>query len=841
MKQILLNGRWEYREKGKGEWRPARVPGSIHGDLLRNGEIPDPFDRLNELEVQWVGRTDWEYRRTFRIPAAFASAARQVLSCEGLDTVADVFLNGRKVATTDNMFRRYEFDVVPNLRKGENEIRVVFHSAVREAALRAKHSRSALNECTSPVYEPNRPALRKAQYMNGWDWGPCLVGCGIWKDIRLLAYDAPRIRDSIIEQIHLDSGAVRLRAKAWLDVPAATSGRLAIRIDGRESWSGWVRLGKGERIVTAELEVEKPRLWMPAGQGQPHLYDVSIEWRDKTEAVIDHVQKRIGLRTVELVRQMDKQGESFFFRINGRPVFCKGANWIPGDLLLERMTREVYERDLRSAAAANMNMLRVWGGGIYENDAFYELCDELGLMVWQDFMFACALYPGEAAFQKNVSEEVRWQVRRLHDHPSIVLWCGDNEIEMIATREWALTPDSRAGRDYHRLVEETIPAAVSAEDASRPYWPSSPSSGGKILPNEPSVGDIHSWQVFSRGAEISTYESVTPRFVSEFGFQSFPCVETLKAVARPGDMNPCSPVMEHHQKHRSGNKNLIDYMARMLRMPNGFDAFCYATQVLQIEAIRTAVEHWRQLKPYCMGTLYWQLNDCWPVASWASVDYAGRWKGLHYRARRFFAPLLASSRVVGKRLEIWATSDLPVPLRGAWKAELWRLDGTSAGAFKGAWSLGKQASQAVARIPLDSILAGPEHKTNVIAFFELNVERNCLSAVARKELSVGDEALHSSNTRLFVLPKALELQAPRIRAKVESAPDGNPRVRLLSQRPALFVELSAGPLKGLFSENWMHLEPGREAIVEFQGKEGVDATQLRKALRVRSLFDSYQE
>ncbi|MCX7012601.1 MAG: hypothetical protein NTW86_08570 [Candidatus Sumerlaeota bacterium] len=479
MKRIELNGRWEFRELDKGEWLPGRAPGSVHGDLLRNDRIPDPYDRMNELDTLWAGRTDWEYRRTFRASVSFLTSKRQLLVCEGLDTVAEIFLNGEPLGRADNMFRRWEFDAAPFLREGENEIHIVFGSPAREAAERARNTKSLLKWPTPPVFEPYRVTLRKCQCQSGWDWGPCLATCGIWGDILLAGYSGPRIEYAVVDQDHRKTGAVGLRVKAWLDAPDECRGSLVVQMEGQEFRSPVLTLREGKRQVEALTTLAEPELWWPAGQGPQRLYDLVIEWRDaEDDEPTDSIRKRIGLRKVELVRERDKTGESFFFRVNGRPVYAKGANWIPGDLMLERMTRDIYERDLRACVEANMNILRVWGGGIYEKEEFYELCDELGLMVWQDFMFACGLYPAERWFLDNVEAEVRHQVRRLRDHPSIVLWCGNNECEEGLKRWWKDAQTKKTHRDYERLYIETVGRTAAREDASRAFWPSSASNGG---------------------------------------------------------------------------------------------------------------------------------------------------------------------------------------------------------------------------------------------------------------------------------------------------------------------------------------------------------------------------
>ncbi len=821
--RINLNGRWEFRQLNEGEWMAAQVPGTNYGDLLRNGRIADPYFRMQELDDLWVGERDWEYRRSFKLSALQLKSRRQILLCEGLDTIASVFINDQEVAQTENMFRRYEFDAMPYLRAGKNEIRIVFSAPVTEAERRA--AQTPLPVYASGTSYGKRAVLRKCQSQFGWDWGPKIPCCGIWKDISLLFFNEPRIVDIVTEQLFQENGSVLLRVKTWLDAPAACNGHLQLEIGGTQANGVNLTLAEGENIAEQEIIISDPQLWWPNGEGDPHLYLLTVQWRNVSEEVTNEIRKRIGIRQIELVREADEAGESFYFRVNGRPIFAKGANWIPGEMMLERMTREVYERDLRACAEANMNMVRLWGGGIYEKDDFYDICDELGLLVWHDFMFACSLYPAEPEFLQNVEIEARQQVRRLRDHACIALWCGNNENETML-KNWMRRElvTEQAIEPYHLLFHDLLQRVASEEDPTRSYWPSSPSNGGEGNPQDQTRGDVHYWEVWHGGKKFEAFEQIKPRFSSEFGFQSFPEIETLKTIGQKQDLNPSSPVMDHHQRSNNGNKNIIEHLSYHLRFPWTFDGFCYASQVLQAMAIQTAVEHWRRLKPYCMGTLYWQVNDCWPVASWSSIDYAGRWKALHYAARRFFSPLLVSGRLEEDRFELWATSDLAEPLGGSWSVQLYNISGERITDYMGEWNLEPLASRCIASWKMSDFLQG-RRNNEVIALLSLSNRQQVIA----------------ENMKLFCSPKAIDLLPPRIQHEVSESNTGQVLVKLSTDKPALFVRLSAGRVFGRFSDNYMHLLPGRQVEVEFKSKKPVTAAQLCKQLRVSSLFDSYQE
>lgn len=849
MKRVSLNGRWEFRRKGDGEWLEARVPGDVYNDLLKSGEIEDPYREDNELDLQWVGKSDWEYRRILQVPEDFLDFKRRVLRCKGLDTVAEVRLNGEKIGESKNMHRGYEFDLKGRLERRKNELRIIFKSPVEYGIERSEEYFHEVPVNRYKIDQPARNFIRKAQCHYGWDWGPCLPTVGIWRGIDLIGHSGPRITYTTTSQIHGD-GLVRLKVRVGLDSPEAGEYRLLLSVAGAEVEKE-IDLQRGRNEHEIEIEVEDPELWWPAGYGEQKLYDMEVSVFDGDAE--NSRKERIGFRELELVREPDNSGESFFFKVNGVPIYAKGANWIPVDSLPGRVSREDYEELLGSALEANMNMIRVWGGGIYELDDFYRFCDENGILVWQDFMFACSAYPTDEEFLGNVEEEVRYQVRRLANHPSLALWCGNNENE-TAIKQWYTmeidedflrdesvpSPDieemeelglverkegkislTKKGRnlleeEYEKLYYDTVGRVVGEEDPSRTYWPSSPSNGGEGDPSDPSRGDVHYWNVWHGGESFSNYLTVKPRFSSEFGYQSFPSTRTLATVMEEEDFNPTSPLMEHHQRHERGNALITSRMADNFRIPFSFGDFVYLSQIQQGLAMKVAIEHWRRLKPYCMGTLYWQLNDIWPAASWSSLEYGGRWKALHYMARRFYSPVLVSSVEGGDNIEVWLTSDLNDEIEGEITVETFAFDGEKLFAEVIPVGLLPLESREVDSLTVDELLNGaPAGKAAVRLRFEGSGESY-------------------DNFHFFRPFKSLDLPKTELDLRVE----GN-EVEIKAPETALFVGLDPGEAKGRFSDNYFHMVPGEVRRVGFEPQAGGSEVDLTEELEVKHLGETY--
>jgi len=822
MKTIDLCGDWELVQVGGEIGIGARVPGQVHLDLLRAGEIEDPYWRDNETRYLWIGHSTWEYRRTFAVGPDILAEREVRLVCEGIDTVSTIEVNGTELGRTENMFRRYVFDLKPFLREGENRIAVRIRPPMEYAAERAAAYPYSVPYAKNSKEDDHHNFVRKSGTHFGWDWGPYMFPCGIWRPIRVEAFSEAVVTYVAPVQRHRPDGDVELELTVFLDSPGDASGSVEVSVAGARASRG-VELSRGENRARLSLLARRPSLWWPAGCGESRLYGLDASFVG-SGGERHGLARRIGFRTVELVREPDERGESFFFRVNGLPLYAKGANWIPADSFDARNTRERLSRLLTSARDANMNMLRVWGGGVYESDAFYDLCDELGLLVWQEFMFACALYPADDSFLANVEAEARHQLRRLAHHPCIALWSGNNECEQALS--WFA--ESRANRDryvvdYSKLYVDTLGRVVREEDPSRPYWPSSPSNGIQAWgdPNDQTRGDTHYWDVWHGGKPFSEYLKVCPRFSSEFGFQSFPSLETLRQALAELDLNVTSPLMEYRQRSGTGNVRIIEHISRWFRMPDTFESFVYLSQVLQALSIKTAVEHWRRLRPHCMGALYWQLNDIWQGPSWSSLEYDGRWKMLHYFAARFFAPVLVSAVETERRLAFWVTNDLARPVTGRLELALWSWSGRRLAEWSEAFSLPPLASAVAKELAVGEILSE-------------NRPEECFLV-----LEASWPQGRAENFHLLAPPKAAELAEPGIRAEVLEGSRGGIPVRLECSAPAPFVFLSAGPLGGRWSDNGLLLLPGRPVEVLFHAWEDVGSDALRRSLEVASLRDSY--
>jgi beta-mannosidase len=823
--RIPLDGVWQFREAGKGEWRRASVPGSVHTDLLANRLVEDPFYRDNEQKLQWVGKTDWEYRTTFDAPAALLRRRHVELVFEGLDTYAVVFLNDTPVLEADNMFRTWRVDAKAALRAGSNTLRVVFRSPINEVLPRMKSLGYEL-PASNDQGEKTSPHTRKAPYQYGWDWGPRFVTCGLWKPARLEAWDDARLANLHVLQNHLDKDAAQLTAEVEVESSASSDAVVLVEdaSDKRVSARQAVRLRAGANRFAVKLTVTNPQLWWPAGLGAQKLYTLRARLlAGGNGKPTDELSTRVGLRTLELRQQPDADGKSFTFVVNGVPVFAKGANWVPADSFPTRVTRARYRQLIESARGANMNMLRVWGGGFYEADDFYELCDELGILVWQDFMFACSMYPGDDKFLASVRAEAEDNVRRLRNHPSLAVWVGNNEVE-TAWQHWGWKQKlpAKLWDDYKKIFHGVLPEVVAAFDPARAYWPSSPSSNLEEDSDSQRMGDVHYWEVWHAAKPFAEYERQRPRFMSEYGFQSFPAIETVNAYTLPADHDIQSPVMLAHQKHPRGNQLIREYMLRDFPEPKDFDSFLYASQVLQAEGIKVGAEHLRRIMPHNMGSLYWQLNDCWPVASWSSIDYYGRWKALQYYARRFYSPLLVSPHAEGDRVNFYVVSDRAEPTPARLSVTLLDFDGRVLKKTEKDATIAPLRSNSYLSLPAAELLEGRDPR----AVFLL------------AELLVGGR-IASSNEHFFRPFKELQLPAPRVSVNAAAAPGGF-RLTLTTDKLARAVQLSAPGVEGSFNDNFIDLIPGRPLELDFRAGARASLAEFRKRLKVRTLSDAFR-
>jgi beta-mannosidase len=776
---VDLSGRWALTDDRGEHALEIELPTDVITALERAGHIPDPYHGRNEYGLRWIAERDWTLRRrvTLTDPAV-------ALVLSGVDCVAVVRVNGQVVLETANAFRSYRADLGAVARVGENEIEIVLHSniAAAEAAQQAQPFRVPYHAGNCPI--PNGNMLRKVQCDFGWDWNIALAPMGVYGDLRLEPARALRIAGLTVTQDH-EPGRVTVTVTGEAGATEEKICRVAL---AGQSVEAVVTEGR----FTARIEVEEPQLWWPAGQGAQVLHDLTVTLGSAT------VTRRIGLRRLELVSEPDETGRSFGFRVNGRDVFARGANWIPADALPGRITQENARDLLQSAVDANMNMIRVWGGGRYEPDWFYDLCDEMGLMVWQDFMFACHLYPSTPEFLSEVAQEVRETVARLRHHACLALWCGDNEL--IGALTWF--PESVENRDrylvsYDRL-NRTIEAALREVAPEANWWPSSPSPGPMSFGDawhDDSAGDMHFWSVWHEGRDFDHYRDVSPRFCSEFGFQSYPSMSVIRQFADPADFNIAAPVLESHQKNAGGNARIAETMFRYFRFPKDFESFVYLSQVQQGLAIRTAVDHWRSLKPRCMGTLYWQLNDTWPVCSWSSLDHGGGWKLLHHMARRFYAPVRVVAVPEGEAIVLRAVNDTGAPVALDLTAEALALDGRT---------------EAVAA---EVVTVGPDAAVEV-----LRVARSALGGDRLLGWSwrhAGGAGAEHHAPRPY---KAYDLCPPGIGMQVTEVPDGW-EITLRATALALFVSLEADRA-GRFSDNAVTLIPGRPVTIAFRPEGG---------------------
>lgn len=640
--QVNLGGAWRMREADSETWHSAHVPGSVYADLMADGTMPDPFWRENELDAFERMKKDYVYQRTFTVSEAQLAHAHVELVCEGLDTLAHVSLNGREIAFADNMHITWVWDVKEQLHAGENTLEIRFDSPILYCAKKAEEAPGWESSDATPGFRH----LRKAHCMFGWDWGPRLPDAGIWRPIFLRTWDAARLENALMLQAHHD-GVVDVTIRP--------------EIAGESAWSAEITAPDGEVLTLPEtmaaeqvVRVKNPQLWWPNGLGKQPLYRVTVRL-----ATGDTRMWRIGLRTMTVSREKDEWGEEFCHVVNGMKVFAMGADYIPEDNILARVTPERTRRLLEDCKAANFNAIRVWGGGYYPDDAFYDICDELGLLVWQDLMYACAFYDLTPDFERSIRVETHQNVARLRHHASLALICGNNEMEMfmagansalINHRTWEFVPTyPHHITDYVKMFEYSLPAIVKETAPQTYWWPASPSSGGNFdAPNDENRGDNHYWDVWHGEKPFTEYRKFFFRYASEFGFQSFPCLKSVEQFTLPDDRNIFSRVMERHQRNQAANGKILSYLSQTFRYPNSFDDLLYASQLMQAEAIRYGVEHWRRNRGRCMGAIIWQLNDIWPVASWASIDYYGRWKALHYAAKRFFAPVMISAEEEGE-------------------------------------------------------------------------------------------------------------------------------------------------------------------------------------------------
>ncbi len=819
---IDLNGKWQMKRTDEEQWIDAVVPGTVYNDLLRAGKMKDPFFRDNEYEIRDLCKFDYEYKRTFQVETEDLKHDRIVLLCEGLDTLCQVFINGKSVLKAENMHRTYEVDIKDSIAAGENDIHVVISSPIEYAL--EKDREQYLCSCADAV--PGISHIRKAHCMFGWDWGPQLPDMGIWRNISIQCRNTARIDDVYISQVHSQDRVeldVRLRTHNWSN--SGTDILITIETPDCEIIQEKAPVEAAEQHIA--MGISNPRLWWPNNYGEQPLYRLKVSLMNCGK-VIDEKLMRIGLRTISLKRQEDKWGESFEFVVNGNSIFSMGGDYIPEDNILARCSRERSEKLIKNCLEANFNTIRVWGGGYYPDDYFYDLCDEYGIIIWQDHLYACGVYDFSEEFRENITHETRDNMKRLRHHASMGLWCGNNELEYAwAYWGWGERFGQKLQNDYLKQFEEYLPELAREMDPNTSYLIASPTSkGGFDDPNNENFGDMHYWDVWHGRKPITEYRTLYPRFMSEFGLQSFPCLKTVETFTLPEDRNIFSYVMESHQKNGTGNEKILYYISEHFKYPKDFDSLLYASQLIQAEGLRYGVEHWRRNRGRCMGAIYWQLNDCWPVASWASLDYFGRWKAAHYAARRFFAPVMVSALEEDTKVSLHVSNETLNKFEGKL---IWRLrDKTSSVIKHGELAVEMDALSTgeVVDLEFGEVLTSQQKKRETYLEFGLIADG--------KEISRG--------TVLFVKPKHFALLKPDISTEVHEEA-GKFIINVSSKAFARFVELDLTDADAIFSDNIFDLSAADIKRVELKKEylsRELTLEEIRNKLRVRSLYDTFE-
>jgi beta-mannosidase len=816
MKTIDLGGKWKFRKAGTNQWMDARVPGCVHTDLMRNGLIPDPYLRDNEKNLQWISDIGWEYEKTFIISDTLFRWPHLELVCKGLDTYANVYLNDSLIIVADNMFRDWFADIQPLLRIGINKLRIQFPSITGE-------NKSRYSRLKYKLPGDEKVVCRKAAYQFGWDFGPTLITCGIWRPVYIRCWEHVNVLDVQYIQNELSDTVAKLTAVFTLMSSLSDSAIIQLSLKDKILARKKVPVQSGVNVARVDFSIPDPKRWWPNGLGDPYLYPIHHKVYFTGHLAGEGTQN-LGLRTIELHEDKDASGNNFYFLVNNIPVFMKGANYIPQDNFPSRVTDSAYTALISSVKAANMNMLRVWGGGIYEKDIFYDLCDRNGILIWQDFMFACAMYPGDKNFIRNVQAEAIQNVVRLRNHPCIALWCGNNEIDegwkhWGWQKQYGYTPKDSAEiwNNYRGIFGTTLLTVISKFDSLRPYILSSPRIGWGD-PESSKHGDMHYWGVWWGKEPFSSYKAKTGRFMSEYGFQGFPSPESIRKFTLPADRQLGSAVMKAHQKHPVGYETIDEYLLRDYKRPKDFESYVYVSQVLQAEGIRTAIESHRRAKPYCMGTLYWQLNDCWPGVTWSSRDYFGQEKALHYFLKNEYNTLLVSPVVNNGKIQVFITSD---SLQDCYTNLHFCFRDFGGQTFYDTTLsilIPQNSSALFLEYPLDKVIQG----------------KNTKQLVFTTQLVSGKKIL-SQNNLYFEPVKDLLLPKPLITTTIKKSVEGY-QITLSSDKLAKNVYLSSGQ-RGTFSANFFDLLPGETRSVTFKTTDKSSAWEGK--LKVISLVDTY--
>jgi|LSQX01.1.fsa_nt_gb beta-mannosidase len=804
---IELNEGWQFTQTGKNEWRDAEIPGSVQRDLIRHKVLPDPYYGTNETKVQWPENENWDFKKTFTVTDEQLQHDDAMLFFEGLDTHADVFLNGAKILHTQNMFIGYNVSVKNNLRKGENQLYIRFYSPIAHmepARLTNGYEYPADNDHSDKkmsVYS------RKAPYHFGWDWGMRLVQMGIWKPVSITFYNTARIDDYYVKQTSVTAqkaeidNQIEVFSVSKEPLKAQMVIEYGLKGGEKKTISREINLVRGKNRINIPLEIANPERWMPTGWGKQHLYDFTAKIIHDNQTIAEKTQQ-IGLRKIRLVYEPDEYGKKFYFEVNDIPLFAKGANYIPGEIMTSQQDEAFYDRLFENVTAANMNFLRIWGGGIYENDYFYRLADEKGILIWQDFIFGCTPYPSDDPFLANVKDEAIYNIKRLRNHASLALWCGNNEIDE-GLDHWGwdkkYAPEiMKSWREgYNKTFRKMIPRLVNKYDGTRGYIHSSPDTSNWGNPETLKYGDAHYWGLWHGREPFEILNERIPRFMSEFGFQAFPEMKTIRTFASENDLDINSDVMKIHQKSGIGNEVIKTYMDMYYHTPKNFEDFVYVGLVMQGNGMREGIEAHRRNQPYCMGTLYWQLNDDWPVVSWSSIDYYNNWKAQHYKVRDVFAPIALGSEIKDNQLSYFVMSDQLEEVNSLQlHVEIIDFMGKKLKTFK----------------ETVSAKANTSSKVKSYAITDLLTEEQKHNCVIHAWLSNKNGKVISEKNDYFYWPNKLNLPQTTIKQKVAYA-DGKYTVTLSSKYLAkdVFVEI---PIQGAkFTDNFFDLLPGEKKTI----------------------------
>ena len=832
---VEISENWKFKNNVDSLWLEASVPGDVHTDLLRNELIEDPFYRLNEHDLQWIDKTDWEYKTEFELSKNDINSDFIGLELQGIDTYSSIYLNDSLIATTDNMFVGKTVDIKKHSKVGKNNLYVKLFSPINKGVILHDSlgydisSFNANDLAEIGKVEGNKRVsvfTRKAPYHYGWDWGPRLVTSGIWQPINLKTWNHYNIEDLYIRQKTLNESAnlvAEIELESYLEIDEMIS---EIYVDNKKVSTDIIYINKGANKIEIPFTIKDYELWWPNGMGNQNMYEIKVKLKSKNNYTTS--SKKIGLREINLVTSADSIGNNFYFEVNKKPVFMKGVNYIPQDVFLNRVSDDKYEELLQAAVDANMNMIRVWGGGIYEKEIFYNLCDEKGLLVWQDFMFACAMYPGDEEFLKSVEQEAEYNIKRLRSHPSIALWCGNNEV-LSAWKRWGWEKDviknqslevaNMISKAYDDVFHKLLPDAVKKLDSSTDYWPSSPgSSFGQ--PENYTSGDVHYWGVWWGQEDFESYNQKVPRFMSEYGFQSFPEFSSVDKYTNETDYDIYSEVMKSHQRSSIGNSTIEDYMLRYYNKPKSFKGYLYVSQILQAYGVSMGMEAHRRNKGYSMGSLYWQLNDCWPVASWSSIDYFGKWKALHYSTKKAFQPVLISFFKSDSEIELHIISDLLESKDVDLNLKVLSFSGEVLYETNKNYSLQQNSTMKVESLSVDWLNKNFDPTSSLL-----------VASLFSDEKEISNNIYYLTKFKDIILPKPLiEYEINELINTFE--------VSLTSKNLVknVFVDIASSQN---FSDNYFDMIPGKEYKISINKEESLTLDDIKRKINFLSLFDTH--